>query len=351
MKITVLCGTAKGAFRLHSTDRRTWSIEEPLFKGWKATAFCRLPDGSTLMGTAHEVYGTAVQKSDDLVNWRQVEQPPRYEEADGCKLNQIWTLVPAGQRTYAGVDEAGLFSSDDGGETWQPNAALNAHSTRASWFPGYGGLCLHTILVDPRDPRRLWTGISAVGVFRSDDGGLSWQPKNQDVPTIMEDRRFKDIGRCVHALVADPDDADRIYRQDHRGLFRSDDGGDSWSRIETGLPSGFGFPLALDRRAKGLYAVPQESDEFRLPTDGAFAIWKSSDEGESWHALRNGLPQRHAWMSVLRKGLAVDHLDPCGVYVGTTSGTVHVSADGGDSWTQLPCTLPRILAVEAFVEE
>jgi len=350
MKIDVLCGTAKGAFRFRSTDRRTWSIDGPLFKGWKVTAFARLPTGEALLATAHEVYGAAIHKSRDLESWRQVERPPRFTEADGCKLNQVWTLVPAGDRVYAGVDEAGLFESDDGGETWRPNRALNEHATRGAWFPGYGGMCLHSILVDAQDPRRIWTGISAVGVFRSDDGGRSWTPKNDGVPTIMEDRQFKDIGRCVHSIVADPNEPDRIFRQDHRGVFRSDDGADSWQRIEDGLPSGYGFPLALDPRTQELYAVPQESDEYRLPEGGALVVWKSADGGARWHPLREGLPQHHAWASVLRKALVVDPLDPCGVYLGTTSGTVHVSADAGASWIQLPCTLPRVLALAAFVD-
>lgn len=350
MKIDVLCGTAKGAFLLRSTDRRSWSIEGPLFKGWKVTAFCRVADGGVLMATAHEVYGPAIHKSHDLETWHQVERPPRFAEADGWKLNQVWTLVPSGERVYAGVDEAGLFESRDGGETWAPNEAFNAHPTRCAWFPGYGGLCLHSVVVDAHDPRRLWTGLSAVGVFRSDDGGLSWQPKNAGVPMMMEDRKFKEIGCCVHALIADPDDANRMYRQDHRGMFRSLDGGDRWERIESGLPSGFGFPLALDPRTKALFAVPQESDEYRLPPDGALVVWRSTDGGDSWHPLREGLPQEHAWASVLRKALTVDGLDPCGVYLGTTSGTVHLSADRGERWTQLPCTLPRILALEALVD-
>ena len=222
---------------------------------------------------------------------------------------------------------------------------------RAAWFPGAGGLCAHALLTDPRDPARLWCGISAVGVFRSDDGGASWRPVNNGVRVMIEDEHHKNIGCCPHALVQDPDDANRIFRQDHAGMYRSHDGGDSWQSCEQGLPSGFGFPIAIDRNTKQLFACPLESDEYRMPPDGALRVYRSTDAGDSWMALTNGLPQEHTYVGVLRHAMATDHLEPCGVYLGTTAGSVFISADAGDSWQQLPCALPRILSIVTFVGE
>ena len=246
------------------------------------------------------------------------------------------------------MDVAGLFASDDGGESWSPVEALNEHPTRSGWSPGAGGLCAHALLVDPSNTDRVWCGISAVGVFRTDDGGQTWHAKNKGIPVVLEDKKHKDIGFCVHGLAAEPDDANTIYRREHVGMFRSRDGGDNWQRIENGLPSWFGFPVAIDRRSRALFVHPMESDEYRMPTDGKFRMFRSRDGGDSWESLSKGLPQQRAYMGVLRGALDVDHLDPCGVYVGTTAGTVYVSNDAGDSWTELPCTLPRVLSVSVF---
>ncbi|MCG8407239.1 MAG: hypothetical protein MI923_18735 [Phycisphaerales bacterium] len=350
MSVTVIVGTAKGGFVLRSDDRRSWQIEGPFFKGWKVTTVARADDGTFLIGAASDVYGAAIHKSKDLSDWRQVAQGPAYSEDEKRQLTQIWKLVVQDGAYYAGVAEAGLFRSEDRGETWQPMPGLNDHRSRSAWMPGAGGLCAHSILIDPANPKRLWCGISAVGVFRSDDGGDTWHPKNNGVPVILEDKEFSEIGFCVHALAQDPDNADLIYRQDHRGMFRTKDGGDHWERIENGLPSGFGFPLVLDRETRALYAAPLESDEFRLPCDGKFQIFRSRNGGDAWEPLTNGLPQEHAYAGVLRGAMDADHLAPCGVYVGTTSGDVFVSSDGGDRWNALPYRLPRVHCVAAYVE-
>jgi photosystem II stability/assembly factor-like uncharacterized protein len=349
MKTTVVVGTPKGAFIFRSSDRRDWQLEGPIFKGWKITTVARDVDGAWLAGAASDIYGAAIHKSSDLKQWRQVEKPPAYPEGGDRKLKQIWKLLPREDVIYAGVDEAGLFRSFDRGETWEPVNGLNDHRTRGSWFPGNGGLCAHALLADPRNPKRIWCGISAVGVFRSDDGGQTWHEKNKGVPVIIEDKDHPGIGFCVHALQADPTNADRIYRQDHRGMFRTDNAGDQWDKIENGLPSSFGFPLCLDRKRGALFAVPQESDEYRVPIDGQFAVYRSRNQGDSWESLTNGLPG-NSYFGVLRGAMDVDHQDPCGVYVGTTSGDVFVSADAGESWAALPCRLPRVLSVAAFVE-
>ena len=271
MAIQVIVGTQKGGFVLRSDrGRAAWSIDGPLFKGWKVTASVRDASGRYVIATASDVYGAALHVSDDLAEWRQIERGPTWGEAASGdngerKLNQIWTLVEGGGRLYAGVDVAGMFVSEDRGETWAPVEGLNEHATRPSWYPGAGGLCAHAILVDPRDPRRIWCGISAVGVFRSDDGGTTWHLKNEGIPVLIEDKKHKDIGRCVHGLVADPDDADLIYRREHNGMFRTRDGGESWERIENGLASWFGFPIAMDPRSRALFVVPLESDDLPGP--------------------------------------------------------------------------------------
>lgn len=349
MSVQLLIGTDKGGFLATANgSRRDWSIDGPLFKGWKVTASARDEHGRVLLATSSFVYGAAIQISDDLTNWRQAEQGPAWPDGSGRKLNQIWTINAEHNRYYLGVDEAGLFSSDDRGESWQPVDSLNEHPTRSGWQPGAGGLCLHSILIDPTSPDRIWVGISAVGVFRSDDGGRTWSPKNTGVPHVLEDEKHKEIGFCVHGLALDPDNPDVIYRREHVGMFRSTDGGDTWHRIETGLSSWFGFPITVDRNTGTLWCVPLESDEYRVPPNGRLDVFRSTDRGETWQAMSDGLPRQHCWAGVLRGAMDVDELSPCGVYFGTSSGDVYISADAGEHWTKLPATLPRIMSVDVI---
>jgi photosystem II stability/assembly factor-like uncharacterized protein len=345
MGVKAIFGTVKGAFLLRGNDERSdWHLDGPIFKGWEVTAVARDARGRTYVGTTSYVYGAAIQVSDDLKTWRQIEHGPKFDKR---KLNKIWRIVPAGDSVFAGVDEAGLFRSDDRGETWKPVEALNEHPSRGGWQPGNGGLCAHAVLADPKNPQRLWCGISAVGVFRSDDGGASWHPKNKGVQVILEDKNNPDIGFCVHALAMDDG---VMYRREHLGMYRSRNGGDTWETIENGLPSKFGFPLVMDPRTKTLFTVPLESDEGRMPRDGKLMVFRSRNGGESWEPLLRGLPQDHAYMGVLRGAMAVDGLDPCGLYMGTSSGTVHVSRDLGEQWASAPWVLPRIMCVAAWPE-
>jgi hypothetical protein len=371
MGVVVVVGTAKGAALLRAgAGRDAWSVEALLHKGWLVTAAARDAAGRTYLGVTSDVYGASILASDDLVSWRQLESAPRYAAGDpgnpghnrilgatdplgrfqagGRHVDQIWRLCAAGDALYAGVSEAGLFRSDDRGKTWEPVRGLNDHPSRAGWVPGLGGLCAHSILVDRRRPERIWVGISAAGVFRSDDGGRSFAPKNDG---IAPGEAF-----CVHCLAHDPDAADLIYRQDHRGMYRSRDGGDTWEPIENGLPPGelsegrrcaFGFPVALDPRSRTVYSVPLEGDNFRFPHGGRLRVYRTRDGGERWEPLERGLPA-NCYANVLRGALAVDGLDPCGVYLGTTAGTVYASRDGGESWSTISCTLPKVLCVAAF---
>ena len=352
MRVVTVVGTEKGAFLCTSNaDRRDWTIEGPLFKGWRVSATARTPSGRYLLATASQVYGPTLHASPDLKNWKPIEKRPAYPEGGDRKLSQIWTIRCTPERHYAGVDEAGLFTSDDDGESWTPVPGLNDHPTRGSWFPGAGGLCAHVVLVDPRRAERIWCGISSVGVWRSDDGGASWQPKNQGVRCVIEDKQYAEIGYCVHGLAQDPDEADIIYRQDHTGMYRSRNAGDTWERIENGLPSQFGFPVVIDPSTKNLFSFPMESDEYRMPVGGRFALYRSRSGGDSWEPLTKGLPSEPSYAGVLRGAMAVDTLDPAGVYVGSTAGDVFISGDGGQAWQRLPVRLPRVLSVATYVED
>lgn len=350
MTTTLFIGTRKGLFLATSPDRGRWDIEGPYFKGWEVTAGGRSPAGTFVAATTSYVYGPALHTSGDLRTWQQLEAGPVFAAGSGRSLNQIWFVTAFEGVWYVGVSEAALFVTEDEGKSWHPVEGLNDHATRSAWQPGAGGLCAHTLLVDPNDARRMWCGISAVGVFRTDDGGATWQPKNEGVTCAAPDEDHTGIGYCVHALAADPVNPNWIYRQDHKGMYRTRDGADTWEPIENGLPSGFGFPLAIDRRSGAVYAFPLESDEYRMPPDGRARVYRSSDRGESWRPLANGLPQDHAYLTVLRRSMVADSLEECGVYFGTTSGQVFFTRDEGEHWGRLPADFPRIHCLEVFVD-
>lgn len=357
-RVLLMVGTRKGAFFLWSDEsREDWRLEGPHFKGWDVgpIQMDRRSDPAIWAGVSHFVYGAHLQVSRDLgETWKQIEHGPRYEESSGHKLNRIWCIEPGPPEEpdllYVGVDEAGLFVSADQGEHWRGVDALNDHPTRGEWSPGLGGLCLHRILIDPLNSNRMWVAISAVGVFRSDDRGASWQACNKGAPIVAKGKEFEHIGSCVHSLVQAGNVPDLLYQQNHQGVFRSLDGADSWQRIENGLPATFGFPMELDPNdSNTLYTIPLESDEYRLPIEGRLAVFRSRDAGDSWYAMTTGLPQSGFYSGVLRHSLAVDGLGPCGIYFGTTGGQVFYSRDGGEDWQLMPFVLPRIQSVSAFL--
>jgi hypothetical protein len=370
----VLVGTAKGAVVLRADEeRRSWQHDGLQLRGWIVSAFTRDAGGRTYAAVTHDVYGSVILASDDLASWEQFDSAPRYDasekgndshlriigamdpmgqyDAGGRYVDQIWKLHAAGDALYAGVSEAGLFRSDDRAKSWQPVRGLNDHESRGQWVAGFGGLCAHTVLTDARNPDRIWVGISAAGVFRSDDGGRSFAPKNDGVSPDGE-------AFCVHSLAHDPDRADVIYRQDHRGVYRSDDGGDCWQVIENSLPTGplsdghvcsFGFAVGMDPPSGSVFILPLESDNFRFTRNAKLTVYRSQDRGASWQPLSRGLPDS-CYANVLRGAMSLDALDPCGVYFGTTSGSVYASPDRGESWSRLASDLPKILCVEAFPE-
>lgn len=348
MNVTVAIGTVKGLFVLRGDEKRDrFAVSGPYFKGWKVSSLCAAPQGGYFAATSSFVYGPTVHHSTDLENWKQLDAQPRYPEASGFKLNEIWKLARSGDRVYAGVDEAGLFVTKDAGASWQLVNGLTDSKHRAKWFPGFGGMCCHSILTHPSRPGRIIVGISAVGVFRSDDDGATWQSKNDGVEIIMPDPDHPEIGWCVHAIGMSPTNPDVLFRQDHRGVYVSKDAGDSWTRRENGLSSGFGFPLAISPRTGAAFIAPMESDECRVPRNGRLVVCRSSDGGASWEERASGLPDSFHH-GVLRGAMDVDALDPTGVYFGTTGGTFHWSADGGDSWRSLRDQFPRVMCVSTF---
>lgn len=338
--MTIAIGTEKGAWLY---DPAAGELRGPVLPGWKVTAFTPTGDGRYLLAVGSNWFGASLYRSADLADWKPLLGGPAWPEGGDRKLNQIWSFARSGDTLWAGVDEAGLFRSTDHGETWHPVEGINEHPTRPGWHPGFGGLALHKILLDPKRPERMWVGISAVGVFRSDDGGLTWAPKNTGVAKTAPSKDFDEIGYCVHGLALDPDDPNRIYRQDHQGIYRTFDGGDSWERAETGLPGTFGFPMVMDESSKALFVVPLESDERRLPPDGIFAVYRSTDGGDTWAVSGTGFPSAPTYTAVLRGAMDTDHAG--GVFFGTTSGRFWVTNDDGDTWTEQPWTLPRILSV------
>lgn len=334
---TIAIGTEKGAYLLRSQNSH-YSVDGPLFPGWKVTTFHATPGGDYLAGVASNWFGAALHRSSDLEKWEQVTDGPELHE--GRKLEQIWTLATAGTSLYAGVAQAGLFVSRDDGTSWKPVEALNRFPGSDEWQPGFGGLAAHHILT--AGPR-LWVGISAVGVFRSDDGGQSFTRCDRGIDGVVDESEAVGGGFCVHSIAHDPADPDRIWRQDHSGVYRTTDGGDLWERIEEGLPAGFGFVIRRHDPTGRLFVLPLTSDENRVPINGDFAAYRSDDDGVTWTKAGTGWPDGATFDTVLRRSVAVadDTL-----VVGSTGGRVWVTDDIGESWSELPHSFPRILSID-----
>jgi photosystem II stability/assembly factor-like uncharacterized protein len=303
----------------------------------------------------NEWFGPAVWKSTDLgATWTHSSEGIAYE-AGKEPVKAVWSLVAGDGSLYAGVQPAGLFRSEDGGETWQHVEGLQKHPSRDQWNPGGAGLILHSLVLDPRDEDRIWVGISAAGVFHTADGGETWEPRNRGTRAdfLPEGERYPEFGQCVHCLVIAAGMPDRLYQQNHCGMYRSENGGRRWESIEAGLPSSFGFPAAAHPRDPAtLYLVPLNGDTAgRYVPEGKAAVWRTRDGGATWQALREGLPQENAFLGVLRQAMATDPLAPAGVYFGTSSGALFASADEGESWRCIAQHLPAILSVETLVVE
>ena len=306
-------------------------------------------------GSVSNHWGPVLRRSDDFgTTWTEDEQAAlRFPESADASLARIWQLEPGPVSEpdvmYAGVEPAALFRSDDGGRNFSLVSGLWDHPHRPQWQPGGGGMCLHTVLVHPDDPDRLLIAISAAGVYRSDDGGSSWRASNQGIVVgFLPAGEELEFGQCVHKVARDAEDPERLYLQHHGGIYRSDDGGGSWTAMTGIAGMDFGFPVvAHPSKPSTAYLLPLESDGFRCTPNGKCIVWRTTDGGESWEPLTNGLPQSDAYLTVLRDGFTTDGRDPAGLYFGTRTGEVYASIDDGDSWQLLAQHLPPVLSVRA----
>ena len=356
-KLHLLIGTKKGAFLLDGdAGRGSWTLRGPCCEAWPITHVVADPARGIIYGAGgNEWFGPAVWKSEDLgATWTHSSEGLAYPEGED-PIKAVWSLAPDRGGLYAGVEPAGLFRSEDAGRTWRHLAGLRDHPSRPEWQPGGGGLILHHVLPHPEDEGQIWVAISTGGVFHSADGGETWAPRNKGTRNDFspEDQRYPEYGQCVHSMVMAAGRTERLYQQNHCGMYRSDDGGQSWDSMEAGLPSTFGFPaVAHPRDPETLFLVPLNGDaQGRFMPDGQTAVWRTRDGGATWQDLRAGLPQENAFLGVLRQALATDPLVPAGVYFGTTSGALFASADEGETWRCIVQHLPAITSVETLMVE
>ena len=388
--VRLLVGTRKGAFVLTSdVKRKDWKVDGPHFAGWEIYHVKGSPvDPNRLYASQTSAwFGQIIQRSDDAgKTWFQPGLAPGestttpdgmpkgesnkfvYDTSpetgkpltthmwyDGTQhpweFKRVWHLEPSltdPNHVYAGVEDAALFESKDGGQTWHELAGLRGHGTGPKWQPGAGGMCLHSILLDPKNPKRIFIAISAAGAFRTDDGGKTWKPINQGLHSQYIPDPHAEVGHCVHHIAMHPKRPNTLFMQKHWDIMRSDDAGDSWREVSGNVPSDFGFPIDIHaHEPETIYVVPIKSDSEHFPPDGKLRVYRSRTGGNEWEELTKGLPQRDCYVNVLRDAMTVDSLDSCGVYFGTTGGQVYGSSNAGDSWTAIVRDLPAVLSVEA----
>ncbi|MGB9376940.1 MAG: exo-alpha-sialidase [Mycobacteriales bacterium] len=363
--VRVLVGTRKGAFVLTSDEKRQeWTVDGPHFTGFEIYHVKGSPADPNRIYASQTSgwFGQLIQRSDDGgKSWEPVDNHFEYDGVPGThqwydgtphpwEFARVWHLEPSlsdPDTVYAGVEDAALFLSTDGGKGWQELPGLREHGTGSQWQPGAGGMCLHTILLDPKDPARIFVAISAAGAFRSDDGGKTWQAINKGLRSGGIPDEDAEVGHCVHNLAMHPSRPDVLFMQKHWDVLRSDNAGDQWHEISGNLPSDFGFPIDVHAHEPDtVYVVPIKSDSEHIPPDGKLRVYRSRTGGNEWEALTNGLPQSNCYVNVLRDAMAVDSLDSCGVYFGTTGGQVYASSDAGDNWAPIVRDLPAVLSVE-----
>ena len=387
--VRVLVGTRKGAFVLTSDGKRQkWNVDGPYFGGWEIYHMKGSPiDPNRIYASqTSSWFGQIIQRSDDGgKTWFQPGTPAgeplispdgmpigesnkfvydtsaetgkpltTHQWYDGTQhswdFKRVWHLEPSlsdPDAVYAGVEDAALFKSSDGGQSWQELSGLRGHVSGPQWQPGAGGMCLHTIIVDPANPRRIFIAISAAGAFRTDDGGQTWKPINRGLRSEYIPDATAEVGHCVHHVALHPSRPNVLFMQKHWDVMRSEDAGESWHEVSGNLPSDFGFVIDVHAHEPDtIYVVPIKSDSEHYPPDGKLRVYRSRSGGNDWEALTRGLPQSNCYVNVLRDAMAVDTLDSCGVYFGTTGGQVYVSADAGDNWTAIVRDLPPVLSVE-----
>ncbi len=363
--VRLLVGTKKGAFILTSdAQRKRWDVQGPHFGGWEMYHLKGSPADTNRIWASQSTgwFGQLMQRSDDGgKTWEAVGKEFDYEGEAGThqwydgsphpwKFARVWHLEPSlddPDTVYAGVEDAALFRSSDGGASWQELPGLRTHGSGSRWAPGAGGLAVHTILLDPTRPKRMHVAISAAGVFRTDDGGETWTATNRGLKSNHIEDPDADVGHCVHRIALHPQRPDTLFMQKHWDVMRSDDAGDNWTEVSGNLPSDFGFVVDVHAQEPDtVYVVPIKSDSEHYPPDGKLRVYRSRTGGNEWEALTHGLPQENCYVNVLRDAMDVDAMDPCGVYFGTTGGQVYASANGGDDWDTVVHDLPAVLSVE-----
>ncbi len=363
--VRVLVGTRKGAFVLTSDgDRTQWAVTGPHFPGWEIYHIKASPvDANRICASQSSGwFGQIIQRSDDGgTTWTPVGNEFTYEGEAGTHMwydgtphpwefKRVWHLEPSLTErdvVYAGVEDAALFKSTDGGLTWKELSGLRRHGSGPQWQPGAGGLCLHTIVLDPTNEQRIYIAISAAGAFRTDDGGETWIPINKGLRSAEIPDEDSEVGHCVHRIAMHPAHPDRLFMQKHWDVMRSDNAGDQWHEVSGNLPTDFGFPIVVHaHEPETVYVVPITSDSHHFPPEGKLRVYRSRTGGNEWEALTDGLPQEDCYVNVLRDAMAVDHMDSCGIYFGTSGGQVYVSSDSGDHWTAIVHDLPPVMSVE-----
>jgi len=363
--VRVLVGTKKGAFILSSDGKRDkWDVSGPHFGGWEIYHLKGSPVNPDRIYASQTSgwFGQVMQRSSDGgKTWETVGNKYEYDGVPGThqwydgtphpwEFKRVWHLEPSlteRETVYAGIEDAALFKSTDGGASWTELSGLRKHDSGPHWQPGAGGMCLHTIVLDPKNKDRIYIAISAAGAFRSDDAGATWKPINKGLVSDTMPNPTAEVGHCVHRIAIHPSKPDTLYMQKHWHVMRSDNAGDQRQKVIGNLPTDFGFCIDVHaHEPETVYVVPIKSDSLHYPIDGALKVYRSRTGGNEWEPLTNGLPQKDCYVNVLRDAMAVDRLDDCGVYFGTTGGQVYCSPDGGDSWKPIVHDLPSVLSVE-----
>ncbi len=363
--VRVLVGTRKGAFILTSDENREkWEVTPPLFAGWEIPHIKASPVNPDRIYASvfSGWFGQTVHRSDDGgVSWNPIGNEFIYDGVTGThqwydgtqhpwEFKRVWHFEPSltdVDVVYAGVEDAAMFKSTDAGMTWTELSGLRNHTSGRQWMPGAGGMCLHTIILDPNNPGRIYIAISAAGAFRSNDDGKTWRTITKGLNSSMMPDPTAEVGHCVHRIAMHPEHPNTLFMQKHWDVMRSDDCGDNWHEVSGNLPTDFGFPIEVHpHEPETIYVVPIKSDSEHFPIDGKLQVWRSKTGGNTWEALTNGLPQENCYVNILRDATSLDTLDSAGIYFGTTGGQVYVSPDSGDHWQAIVRDLPAVLSVE-----
>ncbi len=363
--VRVLVGTRKGAFVLTSDGKRKkWNITGPHFPGWELYHIkgSSVDPNRLYASQSSGWFGQIIQRSDDGgATWNPVDNKFAYDGVPGThqwydgtphpwEFKRVWHLEPSltdPDTVYAGIEDAALFKSTDGGKSWNELSGLRGHGSGPHWAPGAGGMCLHTIVIDPSNHKRMYVAISSAGAFRTDDEGATWKPINQGLRSAHIPDPTAEVGHCVHRIAMHPSRPNTLFMQKHWDVMRSDDAGDNWHEVSGNLPTDFGFPIEVHaHEPETIYVVPITSDAHHFVMDGKLRVYRSRTGGNEWEALTHGLPQNDCYVNILRDAMAVDRLHDCGVYFGTTGGQVYCSPDGGDHWESIVRDLPAVLSVE-----